>query len=103
MGWEPGMPLPSRRPTAGGRSTGDPLAAAARAGAAPAQANTNASSPLRKRWQRTPTVARPLPGYSSNGVTLTAPGSVPGRAVDEPLAVTTTELPGSSAPNQTAF
>ena len=36
-------------------------------------------------------MARPLPGYSAKGVTLTAPGSVPGSAVDEPLAVTTTD------------
>ena len=35
-------------------------------------------------------MARPLPGYSEKGVTFTAPGSVPGKAVDEPLAVTTT-------------
>ncbi len=75
---------------ASGRSTGAPLAAAARAGACPAQAKTRVSSPLRKRWQRTPPVARPLAGYSPNGVTLTAPGSVPGSAVDEPDAVTTT-------------
>ena len=33
-------------------------------GAAPAQAKTRVSSPLRKRWQRTPPVARPLAGYS---------------------------------------
>ena len=60
IGWLPGVPEPSRRPTASGSSTGAPLAAAARAGAAPAQAKTRASSPLRKRWQRTPPVARPL-------------------------------------------
>ena len=50
-------------------------------GAGPAQAKTRVSSPLRNRWQRTPPVARPLAGYSANGVTLTAPGSVPGSAV----------------------
>ena len=44
-----------------------------RAGAGPAQASSRVSSPLRKRWQRTPPVARPLAGYSANGVTLTAP------------------------------
>ena len=58
--------------------------------ASPAQARIRASSPLRNRWQRTPPVARPLAGYSENGVTLTAPGSVPGSAVDEPRRVTTT-------------
>jgi hypothetical protein len=44
-----------------------------------------------------------LGGYSVNGATLTAPGSVPGRAVDEPEDVTTTEPSGASgsiAPNQ---
>ena len=61
-----------RRPP--GSSTGAPLAAAARAGAVPAQAKTRASSPLRNRWQRTPPVARPLAGYSENGVTLTRAG-----------------------------
>ena len=53
-------------------------------GPRPAQAKTRVSSPLRNRWQRTPPVARPLGGYSENGVTLTAPGSVPGSAVEEP-------------------
>ncbi len=102
IGWLPGTPEPSRRPSAAGRSIGAPLAAAARAGAEPAQAKTRVSSPLRKRWQRTPPVARPLAGYSANGVTLTAPGSVPGSAVDEPDDVTTTDVgAGSTAPNQT--
>ena len=99
IGWLPGTPEPSRRPVASGRSTGAPLEAAARAGAAPAQAKTRASSPLRKRWQRTPPVARPLGGYSVNGVTFTAPGSVPGSAVEEPEAVTTTASAASTAPN----
>ncbi len=99
IGWLPGTPEPSRLPVASGRSTGAPLAAAARAGAVPAQAKTRVSSPLRKRWQRTPPVARPLGGYSEKGATLTAPGSVPGSAVDEPDAVTTTEAAGSTAPN----
>ena len=43
-------------------------------------------------------MARPLAGYSVNGVTLTAPASVPGSAVDAPLAVTTTAVAGSRAP-----
>src|SRR5690606_24036664 len=98
IGWLPGTPDPSRRPLASGSSTGAPLLAAARAGPGPAQAATNASSPLRKRWARTPPVARPLAGYSVKGVTLTAPGSVPGRAVDEPEAVTATASVGSKAP-----
>ena len=82
-----------------GQVDGAPLAAAALAGAAPAHAKTRASSPLRKRWQRTPPVARPLGGYSENGVTFTAPGSVPGSAVEEPEAVTTTASAASTAPN----
>ena len=80
-GCDPGTPEPSRRPFASGRSTAAPLARPPRAGPGPAQANTSVSSPLRKRWQRTPPVPRPLAGYSANGVTLTAPGSVPGSAV----------------------
>src|SRR5689334_9904796 len=100
IGWLPGVPEPSRRPVASGRSTGAPLAAAAIAGAVPAHAKTRVSSPLRNRWHRTPPVARPFAGYSPNGVTLTAPASVPGRAVDAPLAVTTTAVVGSMAPNQ---
>ena len=83
-GCEPGTPEPSRRPVASGRSTAAPLAAAARAGPRPTQAKTRASSPLRKRWQRTPPVPRPLAGYSENGVTFTAPGSVPGSAAADP-------------------
>src|SRR6476659_156768 len=101
IGWLPATPDPSRRATGSGRSTAAALAAAARGGAAPAHANTSMSSPLRKRWQRTPPVARPLPGYSANGVTLTDPASVPGSAVPEPEAVTTTASAGSKAPNQT--
>src|SRR6478609_2381628 len=102
MGCEPGVPEPSRRPVGAGRSTGAPLAAAARAGAAPAHARTRVSSPLRNRWQRTPPVARPLAGYSEKGATLSAPGSVPGSAEEAPDAVTTTaSADASSEPNQT--
>src|SRR4029077_3609804 len=100
-GWGMRSPEPARRPTGGPSSTGVPASVAPRAGPAPAQARTSASSPLRKRWQRTPPVARPLGGNSANGVTLTAPGSVPGRAVEEPLTVTTTDVAGSRAPNHT--
>ena len=41
IGWLPGVPEPSRLPTGSGRSIGAPLAAAARAGASPAQAVTS--------------------------------------------------------------
>lgn len=44
-----GTPLPSRLPSAGGNSTAAPVELAARAGAVPAQAMTNSSSPRRKR------------------------------------------------------
>ena len=65
-------------------------------------ATRRVSSPLRNRWQRTPPVPRPLPGYSANGVTLTRPASVPGRASDEPDTVTTTlSAPASTAPKKT--
>ena len=90
----PGTPEPSRRPTASGRSTGAPLAAAARAGRGSGPREDELSSPLRKRWQRTPPVARPLAGYSANGVTLTEPASVPGSAVEDPATVTTTASAG---------
>ena len=59
-----GRPEPSRLPVAAGSSTGTPLAAAARAGAAPTHARTRVSSPRRNRCARTPPVARPLAGYS---------------------------------------
>ena len=85
----PGVPDPSRRPVGSGRSIATPPAPLARAGVAPAQARTRVSSPLRKRWHRTPPVARPLGGYSAYGVTFRAPGWVPGRASLVPLAVTT--------------
>src|SRR3954469_15244888 len=62
-----GVPEPSRRPVAGGRSTGLPLPPLARVGVAPAQPSTSTSSPRRNRWHRTPPVARPLLGYSVNG------------------------------------
>ena len=80
------------RPAAGRPRQIDGCAARRRgnAGARPAQANNKVSSPLRNRWHRTPPVARPFAGYSPNGVTLTAPASVPGRAADEPDTVTTT-------------
>src|SRR5690242_16996274 len=89
--WTSGTPEPSRRESGtAGSATGTPLGAAATGGAAPAQARISPSSPLSSRWQRTPPVARPLPGYSANGVTLTVPASVPGSAPDDPATVTTT-------------
>ena len=70
--------------------TGLPVSVAPSAGAAPAQAMTSVSSPLRNRWQRTPPVARPLPGYSCSGVTLTLSPAAPGSAPVLPATVTTT-------------
>ena len=90
MGCAAGVPEPSRRPGSAGRSTGAPLAAPATAGAGPTYATSSVSSPRRNRWQRTPPVPRPLPGYSPNGVTLTLPASVPGSALPAPATVTTT-------------
>ena len=85
IGWLPGVPgavAPAGRPRAGRPARRWPRRPAP-ARRRPTR-STSVSSPLRNRWQRTPPVARPLAGYSANGVTLTAPGSVPGRAVDEP-------------------
>src|SRR5918996_5924527 len=92
-----GVPDPSRRPVGGGRVIGTPLAAAAIAGAAPAQARRSVSSPRRNRWQRTPAGARPLAGDSVYEGTFTGPGCVPGRAVDDPATLTTTESRSTSA------
>src|SRR5580692_12964380 len=95
------------------RSTITPDSVAARIGGGPIQAWIRPSSPLRKRWQRTPPVARPFGGYSANGVTLTEPPPVPGSAPERPATVTTTAAAagsavslaglaaGPSAPNQT--
>src|SRR5450631_2400852 len=96
MGVDAGRPEPSRFPEASGRSSATPLAAAALAGVPPTHPRTRVSSPRRKRWQRTPPVARPLAGYSAYGVTLRDPGSVPGKALEEPLEVTTTLLAAGS-------
>ena len=82
-------PLPSRRPSAAGRSIGTPAPAQAIGVAGPAHARIRVSSPLRKRWQRTPPVPRPLAGYSANGGDLDAPASVPGSAAELPDTVTT--------------
>src|ERR1700722_10395926 len=92
------------------RSTITPDSVAASTGGGPIQAWIRPSSPLRKRWQRTPPVARPLAGYSENGVTLTDAPPVPGSAPDRPATVTTTAssaepdgpAAGPSAPNQMA-
>lgn len=54
------------------------------------QARISVFWPLRKRWERTPPVARPLVGYISSGVTLAAPFSVPGSASESPATVSTT-------------
>ena len=88
IGWPAGVPRPVAATLGRGQVDRAPLAAAAPAGAGPAQASSRVSSPFRKRWQRTPPVARPLPGYSASGVTLTAPASVPGSAFEVPETVT---------------
>src|SRR5215472_2451839 len=98
------MPEPSRLPCMPDRSTGTPDMVAPSAGPGPAQAVTRWSSPLRKRWQRTPPVARPLGGYSAKGVTLTLAAPAPGSAPDLPATVTTTAASAvvvPTAPNQT--
>ena len=84
------VPDPSRLPIGSGSATGAPDSLAPTAGADPAQAATSVSSPLRNRWQRTPPVARPLPGYSCMGVTFTLSAAAPGRAPALPATVTTT-------------
>src|SRR6185436_6211480 len=98
MGWLLRVPDPSRRASASGSGTGLPLGAAAMAGAGPTQASSRESSPLRKRWQRTPPVARPLDGYCRNSVTFTEPASVPGSARELPATVATTASVADTAP-----
>src|SRR5690606_23371934 len=58
-------PEPSRRPRVTLSVIGLPLAAAARSGVGAAHAWIRTSSPLRKRCERTPPVARPLDGKSA--------------------------------------
>ena len=64
---------------------------------------------MRKRWHRTPPVARPFAGYSANGVTFADPVWVPGSASDPPLIVTTlaphspSDRVRSTAPKNTAL
>src|SRR5215471_13276740 len=84
------LPEPSRLPVMPDRSTTTPDPVTPMTGDGPIQAWIRPSSPLRKRWQRTPPVARPLGGYSANGVTLTEAPPVPGSAPDRPDTVTTT-------------
>src|SRR5215475_8665654 len=93
-----GVPEPSRLPRMPDRSTGTPASVAPSAGPAPTQAMTRRSSPLRRRWQRTPPVALPFGGYSANGVTLTLAADAPGSAPARPATVTTTVSPGAPAP-----
>src|SRR5215472_12681620 len=90
-----GVPEPSRLPCMPDRSTGTPASVAPSAGPGPAQAMTRRSSPLRKRWQRTPPVALPFGGYSANGVTLTLATDAPGSAPTRPATVTTTVSPAA--------
>src|SRR6201993_5028671 len=89
--WRPSAtPEPSRLPPGSGSWTGAPESVAATAGVGPAHAMTSMSSPLRNRWQRTPPVARPLPGNSCSGVTFTLAALAPGSAPALPATVTTT-------------
>src|SRR5215469_15023266 len=90
-----GVPEPSRLPCMPDRSTGTPASVAPSAGPGPTQAMTKRSSPLRKRWQRTPPVALPFGGYSANGVTLTLAADAPGSAPARPATVTTTVSPAA--------
>src|ERR1700722_10150237 len=78
-----------------------PAPGAPKRGPGPPQAAISSSSPLRNRWQRTPPVARPLAGYSANGVTLTDAPPVPGSAPERPATVTTTN-PASPGPGRLA-
>ena len=102
IGCDPGVPLPSRLPVASGRSTGDPLAAAARAGAVPGPGEDQRvlalEEPVAAHPARWPAPWRGTPGRAS-------PSPRPARCragpSDEPLAVTTTDDAGSSAPNHT--
>ena len=95
-------PEPSRRGSSGGRSTGTPLAAAARAGVGPAQARARGGPRPRNRWQRTPPVARPLRGVLLEGGDLGGARLGAGRASDGPATVTTTaSAAGSTAPKKT--
>lgn len=62
------------------------------------------SSPFRKRWQRTPPVARPLRGYWSNGVSLAVPSSAPASVSRVPARVNTTaSADGSTAVKEITF
>ena len=72
----PGFPAPAEG------STGDTPGVEAAGLLRPHPGERGLSSPLRKRWARTPAVPRPLAGYSAYVVTLSAPGWVPGSAAD---------------------
>ena len=76
MGRGSASPEPSRRSTGSGSRTGPPSSRNARAGERPTQPNSSMSSPLRKRWHRTPPVARPLAGNAVKGVTSRTPAGV---------------------------
>ena len=66
-----GVPEASRLAPASGSVRADPSRPTA-SGSRPTQASARASSPFRKRWARTPPVARPLAGNSSKALTLAA-------------------------------
>ena len=59
-GWDSGTPDPSLRPCSCGSARATPAGEDALAGPCPAQASSRVSSPLRKRWTRTPPVAAAL-------------------------------------------
>lgn len=97
-------PEPSRRGSISGSSAGVPSRWAALAGTAPAQARERQSSPFRKRWQRTPPVARPLRGYWSNGVSLAVVWTESSSVPREPATVkTTASTAGSTAVKEMTF
>ena len=92
------VPEASRRAPVSGSVRGEPSTPSARAGAAPTQATPRTSSPLRKRCERTPPVARPLAGNSVKADTLALPGSVPGRVwLPEAIVATTASSAASAA------
>ncbi len=64
-----GDPVPSRRDISPGGVRAPPACAAA-CGESPTQASESSVSPLRNLWARTPEVARPFVGNSTNSLTL---------------------------------
>ena len=69
--------------------------------ARPTHASVRRSSPRRNACERTPPVARPLPGNSSNRETLMRPASVPGSTPSAPEIVTATRSSPDDARRRT--